>query len=110
MPLPKIDKANLKKPLSYDPKRKKFIYFDDIVSGKEKIIPVESLSDEELKTLVVKRQRAGPDYTVQAISGPPMSRDDVVRAIQQDEPFGRVTIAAEKSYLQDLLSEIERNL
>jgi len=110
MPLPQIDERHRKRPLCYDPARDKFIYFDEIVSGEEKIIPVETLSEDELKKLVVERQRTAPDYTVQAISGPPFSRDDVIRAIEQDEPFGLVTLEAEKSYLHDLLAEIEQNL
>jgi hypothetical protein len=110
MALPKIDAANLKKPLCYDPDRKKFIFFDEIVSGEEKIIPVDELSDDDLKQLIVERQRAGPDYTVQAISGPPMSRDDVVQAIEKDQPFGSMTLEAEKTYLRHFLSEIEQGL
>jgi len=43
MPMPKLDDESRKKPICYDPGRKKFIYFDEIVSGKEKIIPIESL-------------------------------------------------------------------
>ena len=110
MPMPKIDKANLKKPLCYDPRRDKFIYFDEIVSGKEKIIPIETLADDALKKLVIERQKAGPDYKTQSISGPLLRRDDVVRAIEQNEPFGQVTVEAEKSYLRDLLADIQRNL
>lgn len=110
MPMPNIDKPNLRKPICYDPARKKFILFEEIVSGKEDIIPVEALSEGDLKRLVVERHRAGPDYKVQAISGPPLSRDDVILAIEREEPFGRMTLAAEKSYLQDLLVEIRQNL
>jgi len=110
VPLPEIDEKNRSKPLCYDPARNKFILFDEIISGEEEIIPVDTLSQADLKKLVIERQRAGPDYKVQAISGPPMSRDDVVRAIEQDEPFGQMTLQAEKSYLSDLLSEIQRNL
>ena len=110
MPLPKIEGENLKKPLCYDPGRKKFILFEDLVSGQEKVIPLGELSQDELKKLVVERQRRGPDYTVQAMSGPPYTRDDVVKAIEHDEPFGRVTMEAEVSYLQELLDQIRANL
>ncbi len=108
--MPQIDESNLKKPLCYDPKRSKYIYFDDIVSGRETIVPLETLSAADLKKLILKRHRAGPDYRVQAITGPLLTRNDVVRAIEQDDPFGRATIEAEKEYLHDLLAEIERNL
>ena len=110
MPLPQIDEQHRKRPLCYDPAREKYIFFEEIVSGQEKIIPIETLSENDLKKLVIERQRTAPDYTVQAISGPPLSRDDVIRAIEQDEPFGLVTLEAEKSYLHDFLAEIEENL
>lgn len=110
MPMPKIDAANAKKPLGYDAARKKYILLEDILSRNEAIIPVDSLSDEDFKNLVIKRQLAGPDYRVQSMSAPPMSRDDVVRAIEKEEPFGRMTLEAEKSHLRDLLAEIQRNL
>ncbi len=108
--MPKIDQANLAKPLGYDPVRGKFIYFDDIVSRREPIIPVDSLSEEDFRKLVIERQRAGPDYTVQAISGPAMRRDDVIRAIERGDKFGGATLEAERSALRDLLEEIRRNL
>jgi hypothetical protein len=110
MPMPKIDQANRMKPLCYDPARRKFILFDEVVSGKERIIPIETLSQSDLKKLVIERLRAGPDFKVQAISGPPHSRDDIVRLIEQDEPFGQIHLEADKSYLRDFLKEIQRNL
>ena len=111
MSMPEMDEQSRKRPLCYDLLREKFIRFDDIVSGEEKIISVDSLSDDDLKKLVIKRWQALPkDTTVQAISGPPFSRDDVIQAIEQDEPFGRMTLEAERSYLRDLLKEIRRNL
>ncbi|MBN1902056.1 hypothetical protein JW926_12100 [Candidatus Sumerlaeota bacterium] len=110
MSLPSIDESNRKRPLCYDPKRKKFILYDDIISKKEEIIPVESLSDPDLKKLIIERQLTAPDYKAQAISGPPFSKKDVIKAIEQDDPFGKITLEAEKSYLRDFLDEIRRNL
>jgi hypothetical protein len=110
MPLPKIEGASRRKPLCYDPSRKKFILFDEIVSGKEKIIPLDTLSEEDLKRLVIERQRQDSNYTVQAISGPPHGRDSVIKAIEQDDPFGQTTVKAEVSYLKELLNQIQRNL
>lgn len=110
MALPQMDEQNRKKPICYDASRNKFITFDAIVSGKEQIVPVDTLSEDDLKKLVIERHRVGPNYRVQAMSGPPLSRDDVVQAIEKDEPFGRMTLEAEKSYLRDLLSQIQLNL
>jgi hypothetical protein len=108
--MPVIDQANRRKPLSYDPACKKFIYYDDIISGREKIVPIESLSEEDLKKLVLERLRAGPEFKGGPMSAPHFSREDVIQAIQQNEPFGRDHLEGEKLYLQELLAEIERNL
>ena len=107
MGMPKIEGPNRKKPLCYDPERGKFITFDEILTGTEQIVPLERLSAEELTHLVVERQRAGPDYRVQAMSGSLMSRDDVVDSIHHDEPFGRTTVEADLSHLRDLLAQIK---
>lgn len=110
MDMPQIEGPDRKKPLCYDPARRKFITFDEIVSGKEQVVPLERLSDEDLKLLVIERQRVGPDYRVQAMSGPLMSRDDVVEAIRRGEPFGLATIEADSSHLRDLLGQIKETL
>jgi len=111
MPMPQMDAESRKRPIAYDPERDVFISFDDIVSGQEKIIPLDSLSDFDLKKLVIERWRVLPgETTVQAMSGKPLSRDDVIHAIEQDETFGKITLEAEKSYLRDLLNEIAQNL
>jgi hypothetical protein len=110
MALPKIDRRNLRKPLCYDPRRKKFITFREITTGKEKIVPLEKLSQEEMKMLVVERQLKGPDYTMQAISGMPYTRDDVVKSILKEDEVGQMTMEAELSMLKELLHQIEKNL
>ena len=110
MSLPKIEGQNLEKPLCYDSKRNKFIRFDEIVSGKEKIIPVEELSPRDLKTLVIERQRRGPDYTLQPMSGPPHRRNDVIRAIEKGNKIGRMTMEADTAYLKELLQQIKSHL
>lgn len=107
MGMPKIEGPDRKKPLCYDPERGKFITYDEILSGREQIVPLERLSAEDLKRLVIERQRVGPDYRAQAMSGPLMSRDDVVEAILRDEPFGLATVEADFSHLRDLLAQIK---
>ena len=110
MPLPKIERRNLRKPLCYDPQRKKFITYREITSGKEEIVPLEKLSHEEKKMLVVERQLKGPDYTMQSMSGMPYTRDDVVNSILKNDEVGKMTMEAELSMLKDLLHEIGKNL
>ena len=107
MALPRIEGQNLEKPLCYDPKRRKFIRFDEIVSGKEKIIPVEQLSQDDMQKLVIERLRRGPDCTVQIMNAPPQTRDDIIRAIESHDEIGRMTMEAETAYLRELLRQIQ---
>jgi hypothetical protein len=110
MPLPKIDPTSQAKPLAYDPARSKFLYYDEIVSGREKIVPLETLSEADFRKLVVERLRAGPDFRMQAISGPLYTRDQVIAAIESGEPDGLKMLEAERSYLREVLREIQENL
>lgn len=109
MSMPMMDGANRKKPLCYDPARKRFIYYEEILSGKEPVVLPSTLSKGDQKALILKRYHDGPDFSAQTISGPLTSRNDLVRAIQNDEEIGRVTVEAEISYLNELLLEIEKN-
>jgi hypothetical protein len=106
VPLPVIDAENRKKPLCYDPKRQKFILYDELLAGTEPIVPISSLGEDDVKKLVIERQRRGPDYDVQAITGPRMSRDDVIAAIERGDPAGMEALEADRAYLEYLLDQI----
>ncbi len=108
-PLPTIDEANRAKPLSYDPKRDKFIYYDELVARTEKIVPLKKLTRAQLKKLVIERNRAGPDFTIQTPSGETRTRDDVVREISQETAFGKMSMEADVMYLNRLHRQIERD-
>jgi len=110
MGLPQIDSRNKAKPLCYDVNRNKFIMYDEIISGKEKIIPVANLSREEQKILVIERIKKGPDFTMQTMTGSPMDKNAIIDAIIKDEDIGKMTLEAEISMLSDLLREIAKNL
>jgi hypothetical protein len=101
-----LDERSLKKPMCYDPSRKKFIMYDELASGEEKIIDPATLSKEDQKILVIERLKRGPDFTVQSISGPPYHRDDVIQSIVNDEEMGKMSVEAELSMLKDLLKQI----
>jgi hypothetical protein len=106
-PLPEISENERKKPLCYDPARKKFILYDEIIDGREPIFPVEELSEEDAARLVIERNLKGPDYAMQIMSGAKYTRDDVVREIGKGTSFGRTAVAAEQSYLSELLHQIK---
>ena len=106
MTMPDIQGPDRKKPLCYDPSRRIFITFDDIVSGREPIILPGTLSPVHQRLLVIRRQETGPEYTVQSISGIPMTREDMTAAVKRNDDFGRAVVEAEISHLNDLLTKI----
>jgi hypothetical protein len=108
--LPLITGPDRDKPLCYDPGRSVFIYYDDLISGKEKVIPLDVLSHDQLKMLIIERNKVGPDYKVATLTGQFYSRDDVVKAIAAQTDFGRMTVQAEASMLSNLLKQIEAAL
>jgi len=108
--LPDIKGANRLKPLGYDPKTQKYILYDDIISGKAEIVPLEKLTDEQLKNLIAERQRVGPDYTMANLNGEMRTRDEIVQEILNETDFGKMIIHAEKSYLTDFLKQIKAAL
>lgn len=110
MGMPKIEGPDRAKPLGYDPKRDKLITYDEILSGDEPIIPIDQLTEPERIHLVIARQRASLDYHAQAMSGFPMSRDEVIDAIRRGDDFGRATAEADLSHLRDLLAQIGSEL
>jgi hypothetical protein len=108
--LPDIPGQDRRKPLCYAPQREKFISYEEIVSGHEKIVPVDSLTPDQKRKLVIERNRKGPSYTIQVMSGAKLTRDDVIREIEQQTDFGNMTVEAEISHLGELLAKIEKAL
>jgi len=110
MSLPKFDKETLKKPLCFDPSARKFIYYEEILTGKEKIVFIEDLSKSEKKLLLIERLKKGPQFSMQTMSGKPLSREDLIQAVLEDEEIGRMALEAEMSMLSDLLNRIAGQL
>ena len=108
--MPVLSRRNLEQPLCYDPGRKQFIFYRDIISGKEKIIPIESLEEGDLKMLVLERLKRGPDFTIQSLSGLPHGREEVMDAIRSGDKSGKMAVEAERLMLIDLLYSLEKNL
>ena len=109
--LPEIKGLARKKPVCYDPETDRFVTIDDLDAGKAKIFPLDRLTEEQLKRLVIERNRVGEDYKVQMNwAEPPQSRNDVIKQIEADTELGRVTVQADVTYLGDLLKQIEEAL
>ena len=108
--LPDIPGPDRRKPLCYAPQREKFISYEEIVSGSEKIVHLDSLTLAHQRKLVIERNRQGPPYTIQVMSGAKLNRDDVIREIEQQTDFGNMTVEAEIAHVRELLIKIEQAL
>ena len=108
--LPEIQGPDQRKPLCYAPERDKFITYEEIVSGREKIVPLDSLTHAQKCKLVIERNRQGPPYTIQVMSGQKLTRDDVIREIELQTDFGNMAVEAEIIHVGELLLKIEKVL
>ena len=110
MSLPILDNQSAKKPLGYNPLSERFLYYSDIISGREKIVYPISLSQSDKKMLIIERLKKGPDFTMQSISGNPYTRNDIIKAVNDNDEVGIMTLEAEISMLNDLLTKISENI
>lgn len=110
MALPEMDESSRNRPLSFCPTCNRYIYYDDIVSGTSAIVPLETLSEADLRKLVIKRYEALPKDMKVGPMAQLYSPDEVIRMIEQDEPFGKMTVQAETSYLRSLLDQLAHEL
>jgi hypothetical protein len=108
--MPDVRGPDRPKPITIDPKTGRFITIDDIETRGVVPVPLDALSHDQLVRLVIERNRLGPDYTVQSISGPPLSRDQVMREIEAGTEFGRMAVQAELMALSELLDKIRAAL
>ncbi|HCO95479.1 MAG TPA: hypothetical protein DIU00_16275 [Phycisphaerales bacterium] len=110
--LPKIKGLARKKPVCYDPKKDRFITLDDLDANKAQIVPLDILTDEQLKRLVIERNRVGEDYKLETNwKEPAKSPNDIIKQIEDDTELGRVTVEADINYLRNrLLIDIEVEL
>jgi len=104
--MPEIQGPDRNKPIYYDPNTDRFITLDDLEAEKGEIVPVDALTPAQQKHLVIERNRAGSDYTQQAISGPAQTRDEVIREIESETESGRMAVQADLMYLRDLQNQI----
>jgi hypothetical protein len=106
MNLPEISESDRMKPISFDPKEQRFLFFDDAVRSREPLLSPLELSRADLKRLIIERHRRGPDYTVVTSAGETYTRNSVIRAIERDTEFGNAIIDAEAKYISALVKQI----
>lgn len=110
MALPELDEVSRLMPISYCPTCNRFIYYDDVVSGEQAIVPVDTLSKADQKRLVIKRYEVASDLPKSGPMSGPASPQEIISMIEKDEPIGTVTVEATISYLSGFLDDIASEL
>jgi len=103
--LPKLRGVARRKPLGYNPETWEFVYYDDIIKKRASIVPLEQLTPDQAKKLVVERNRIEAKAEVQVLSGKRYTQDQVNREIMADTEFGRMALKAEMDYLAEMLRD-----
>jgi hypothetical protein len=105
------DEKMVKRPISYNPSCRRYIYIDDVFAGKEKIIPIDKLSRKDQKKLVIKRLKAeNPMTKSQPMTGFSLTRDELIQAVKNDEPYGKMQLDMQLNYLENFLGAIQSYL
>ena len=104
---PKLKGNAAEVPLSYNPLTNEFIYYKDVVSGKEKIVLIAKLNDIQKRKLVAARLKAQPDTTFADLNGNILSKDQLLEAIENDTAPGKFYYESDLSYLNDFIKEFE---
>ena len=106
------------KPISYNPDDDKFILFDDAVHRFEKIYPIDELTFQQQKKLVIKRLQTELDAmqekdkpTIQmSFSGPTLNTQQMIENVEKETDFGKTIIRSEISALRDYTLNIQEAL
>ena len=104
MELPPIVESAKSRPLSYDPRTDKFIYYDDLRTGK-KIYPLEKLTHEQLLKLAIERQLSNVPSTTTVLNGETYTNQQVAEEMRAQSKFGKQIFDADTNYLKFYLSQ-----
>ena len=105
MKLPPIVASAKSRPLSFDPRSGSFIYYDEVCSGRQKIYPVDKLSDEQLLKLAIERQLRNIPTTTTTLNGRSYSNEQLAEEMRSKSKFGQQMLETDVNYLKFYLSQ-----
>lgn len=119
--LPELKGPARLKPISYNPDKDKFIYYDDIIQQIDTIYPIDQLTQDQQKKLVLERlqkdletnqieKRENEPVIQMGFGGPALSNDEMINQIKKQTNIGKSIILSEITYLRDYIQNIEEAL
>jgi len=100
----RLSETERKKPLSYDPSAKKFLYLADIQRGK--VFPIQELDKESKQALTLKRLEMEEPFSIEALGA--MDKEQQMDEIRKDTEKGREIVRAEIAYIVETIKGIKR--
>jgi len=108
MKLPDIVAAAKRRPLSYNPITKTYIYYDELEQGTAKLYPIEKLSPEQLKQLVIERQLSNTPTDYATLQELKWNNEAMADEIRNETKLGKQILQADKDYLEFYLAQFPK--
>ena len=100
----RLSETERKKPLSYDPSAKKFLYLADIQKGR--IFPPQELDEESKQALTLKRLEMEEPFSIETLGA--MDKEQQMDEVRKGTEKGGEIIRAEITYLLETIEGIKR--
>lgn len=103
--LPFIIEGARNRPLSFDPLKNEYIYYNEVQEGIKRIVPLDTLSDEQLINLSVERQLTNEPTTTVVLTGQTLSNEQLALEIKNQTKIGKQIFLTDINYLKYYLSQ-----
>lgn len=100
----KLSDVERKKPLSYDPKTKKYLYLDDIKKGN--IFSPTDLDEKLQRKLTIARLDLEESFSIESLGA--MNKEQMMAEIRECTNKGNELVRAEINFLKETIKEIKK--
>lgn len=100
----RLSDTERKKPLSYDPSTKEFLFLADIQAGKL-FLPRE-LDEESKQKLVLRRLEVEEPFSIESIGA--INKEQQMEEVSAGSERGKEIVQAEIMYLMETIEEIKK--
>lgn len=100
----RLSDTERKKPLSYDPSAKKFLFFSDIQAGK--VFPPQQLDEDSKRALTLKRLEMEEPFSIEALGA--MDKEQQMDEVRRGTEKGKEIVRAEIAYLVETIEGIKK--
>ena len=105
MKLPDIVESAKKRPLGFNPETGKFIYYDEVKEGVQKLIPIDKLGHDQLLNLAIERIRSNEPNTIATLNGEVFNNDQQANEVRLQTKTGKQIFESDINYLKFYLSQ-----